>query len=119
MKERRTKERQQTSADQDRDPHRQRRRRDELDLARHIRVRAEYLDLAEGIFGAKPRIRRSMAMLPPARTPMPIVCSVRIAGKTKTVGVSRMKVLNAPFSMKARKESMRSRQCCSNRAGPC
>src|SRR6266545_469760 len=64
---------------------------------------------ASAIFGAKPRIRRSIAMPPPARTPMPIVCSVRIAGNTKIVGVSRMEVLNAPFSMKARNESMQSR----------
>ena len=49
---------------------------------------------------------------------MPIVCSVRIAGKTKTVGVSRMKVLNSLFSMTARNESMRSRLYGSNGAGP-
>src|SRR3954452_10491896 len=48
LKERRPKERQQAPADQDPDPHRQRRCRNELDPARHIGKRAECLHLAEG-----------------------------------------------------------------------
>ena len=57
-----------------------------------------------GTRGAMPRIRKSIAALIPATSPMPTVCTARIAGKANTDVDSRVHTLRELVSIQTNRE---------------